>query len=168
MRATLALNGLINYFENKIGSTFLVSQHSNKNISFYCPTSIYCTEVAPVFQLHIWKYIQKLWYLVDVIVRGSVSGLTVGFDGVSLQITCLWHKELIYRSILPFKIIHIPFFPVDSFSVGYLLLAVKTKAVSCKCLFHISFLNTYYSFPTEQIEEVVSHPVKACGNGSLT
>lgn len=65
-----------------------------------------------------------------------------------------------YRSILPFKIIHISFFPADSFSVGYLLLAVKTKAVSCKCSCNISFLNTVV-FPTQQTEKVVSHRVKA-------
>ena len=42
----------------------------------------------------------------------------------------------------------------------------KTKAVSCKCLFDKSFLNTI-AFPTPLIEEVVSHPVRTYMDRSL-
>ena len=52
------------------------------------------------------------------------------------------------------------FFPADFISSGNLLLAVTTEAVSSRCLFDKSFLNTK-AFPTSLIEEVVSHPVRA-------
>ena len=37
----------------------------------------------------------------------------------------------------------------------------KTKAASSKCLFDKSFLNTV-AFSTPLIEEVISHPMRAC------
>ena len=47
------------------------------------------------------------------------------------------------------------FFPSDSISLCNLLLAVKTKVTSSKCLFNESvFLNTV-ALPTPLIEEVV-------------
>ena len=46
-------------------------------------------------------------------------------------------------------------------------LYVISSTGRCKCLFDISFLNTA-EFPTQQIGEVVAHPVKACGNRVLT
>ena len=58
------------------------------------------------------------------------------------------------------------FFLADSISSCYLLLAEKTKDASCKCLFDTSFLNNV-AFPTPLIEEVVSHPVRACRKRSL-
>ena len=63
------------------------------------------------------------------------------------------------------------FFSADSISFFsswscYLLLAVKTKAVSCKCWCNISFLNTV-AFPTQQTKKVVSHRVKAYEDRNL-
>ena len=60
----------------------------------------------------------------------------------------------------PLEIKYIAFFSAASISSCELLLAEKTKAASCKCLFDKSFLNTL-AFPTPLIEEVESHSVRA-------
>ena len=68
--------------------------------------------------------------------------------------------------MLILEITDIAFFPTDFFSSCDFLLAEKTKAVFCKCLFHNSFLKSV-AFPTPLFEEVVSIPVRACRNRSL-
>ena len=47
-----------------------------------------------------------------------------------------------------------------------MVLAVKTKTASCKSISDKSFLNTV-ALPTPWIEEVLSHPVRACLNRSF-
>ena len=64
------------------------------------------------------------------------------------------------------KITNITFFAADSISSCHLLLVVKTEAALCNSLFDKGFFNTV-ALPTPLIEEVVSHPVTACGNRSL-
>ena len=94
----------------------------------------------------IGKYVRKLWYFVADPIGGNVSYLTKHSAVSNSSISRLWCRELRAWSVFPLKIIHIVLLPTDSISSCDRLLAVETKATSCKYLFEISFLSAV-AFP---------------------
>ena len=72
---------------------------------------------------------------------GVVSGLMKCLVVATLSISRLWQRGLRVWLVFSSKIIDIALFPADLISSCDQLLAVKTKATSCKCFFEVSFLN---------------------------
>ena len=68
-------------------------------------------------------------------------GFRKDFAVATLLTSCLLRMELWEWSVSSLKTTDIAFFPVDSTYSCNLLLAVKTKAASCRCVFDKSFLN---------------------------
>ena len=99
------------------------------------------------FHCIIWRYVRKLWYFAADSVGGNFSGLTKYLAISILSTSRLCRTELRVWSVFSLKIIDIALFPADSISSCDQLLAVKTKATSCQCVFEINVLNAV-AFPT--------------------